>query len=53
MFIAIWPAVIMLVGLLMFMLIKNSDWRRIGEIMFFVGLFWMTYAILGHTLHIG
>lgn len=46
------PALIALVGLLMYALCANPKLARIGEILFFVGMFWVTYLLGSKTFTI-
>jgi hypothetical protein len=51
--IAIWPLIVAVVGALLYALSSNGKVARIGEIMLFVGLLWMVYALGGKVLHLG
>lgn len=53
MLIAIWPLAICLLGLLAFVLSQNNKVIRLGEIAYFVGLFWTVYELASKTLHVG
>lgn len=53
MLIAIWPLVILIAGLLIYVLASNAKVVEIGRLTFFVGIFWLTYALVSKTIHIG
>jgi hypothetical protein len=52
MLIAIWPLIICIAGLVIYLLASNSKAQEIGRIMFFVGLFWTAAALVQKTLHV-
>jgi Na+/phosphate symporter len=45
------PLVICVAGALLFALASNPKLARMGELAFFCGLFWLTYALTGRVLH--
>lgn len=53
MMIAVWPLVIAVVGALVYALASNSKASEMGRIAFFVGLLWLVYSLVGHTLKLG
>lgn len=53
MLIAIIPLIIALIGILMYALCANPKLVRIGEIMFFCGMFVITWVLAKATVHIG
>lgn len=53
MLIAIWPLVICIAGLILYLAATNAKPVEIGRIMFFVGLLWLVYGLVGKTLHLG
>jgi Na+/phosphate symporter len=46
------PLLIALIGLLMYAFAANPKLVRIGEILFFVGMLWTVYALMGQKLTI-
>jgi hypothetical protein len=44
----IWPYFIMIIGLILWKQTKFVWFQKIGEYMFFCGLFWITFSLLGH-----
>jgi Na+/phosphate symporter len=53
MMIAVWPLVVAVVGALVYALSSNTKASELGRITFFVGLFWLVYSLVGHTLKLG
>lgn len=51
--VAIIPVFFILVGALMWALLTNPLFKEMGKILFAVGAFWLCYAMLGKTVHIG
>jgi hypothetical protein len=45
------PAVVLVVGALMYALAGNPKLAEIGRIAYFVGLLWLVYEVMGRTLH--
>lgn len=51
--VAIVPVVLLIAGVLTYALAeKNPKVVDIGRIMFAVGLFWTTYALIGHAMRL-
>lgn len=48
--IILYPLVIAILGLLVYLLAANPKASEIGRIMFFCGLFWLVYLFLGHSV---
>lgn len=46
------PLLFALVGVLMYALASNAKLAEIGRLVFFVGIFWVTYALLGRVVHV-
>lgn len=47
------PLIVALIGLLMFMLIRNApDWKRVGEILFQCGAFISLLAYVGRMVKV-
>jgi Na+/phosphate symporter len=44
------PLLIALVGLLMYAFSANPKLVEVGRILFFCGMFWVVYALMGHKL---
>lgn len=44
------PLLIALIGLLMYAFAANPKLSEIGRILFFCGMFWVVYALMGHKL---
>lgn len=53
MLIAIIPLLIALVGVLMYALCTNPKLQEIGRILFFCGMFVITWVLAKATVHIG
>ena len=53
MMIAVWPLVIAIAGALVYALSNNTKAAELGRIMFFCGLFWLVYSLVGHSLKLG
>lgn len=53
MLIAIIPLIIALIGVLMFALCTSAKLQEIGRIMFFCGMFVITWVLAKETIHIG
>ena len=54
MIVALWPLVILIVGLLVWLLVKNNAIvTEIGRWLFIIGLFWFVYSLAGKTLVLG
>jgi len=51
--IAIWPAVVLIAGVLLYVLPTNAKLQEIGRLMFACGLLVLTFTIAGHTLRLG
>ena len=51
--IALWPLLIAVLGVLIWVLVSNAVVKEIGKWMFVVGLFWTVYGLVGHTVKIG
>lgn len=51
MIIAVYPLVITIVGLLLWLLTSKAS--EIGRIMFIIGFFWLVYTLTGKTLRLG
>ncbi len=49
----IFPVLVMVVGLLLWILASNAKLSEIGRMSFQIGLFWTVYALMGHTIHLG
>jgi hypothetical protein len=47
---AVAPLVVCIAGALLFALSSNGKLARMGEIGFFVGLFWLVYLLAGRVL---
>jgi hypothetical protein len=45
------PAVVLVVGCLMYALAANPKVSEMGRIAYFVGLLWLVYEIMGRALH--
>jgi hypothetical protein len=45
------PLLVAIVGALMYALALNGKVARMGEISFFVGMFWLVHELGGHALH--
>lgn len=52
MVIALVPVAFVVAGLLMYALASNPKVSEMGRLAFFCGLFWMTYTLMGHALHL-
>lgn len=52
MLIAIWPLIIAIVGLVLY-LATDGKASEAGRLAFFSGLLVTTYLLAGHTLHVG
>jgi len=50
---AIIPIIVAFVGLLMYGFCTNAKLGRIGEILFFVGVFWLVNMMSGKSVHFG
>lgn len=48
---AIWPAVFVLVGLLVYVLSANPKFQELGRILFFCGVFFVTALLTSQALH--
>lgn len=48
----VFPLVLLIVGLLTYVLATNAKASEIGRLVFFVGLFWLVYLLLGHTIRL-
>lgn len=46
----LYPLVVALLGLLVYLLASNPKVQEIGRIIFFCGLFWLVFLFAGHTL---
>lgn len=53
MVIAIVPIILLIVGVLIWVLSANAILKDIGRALFMISLFWLVYALLGKTVHIG
>lgn len=53
MLIAIIPFIVAIIGVLMYALCANPKLQEIGRIMFFCGMFIITWVLAKETLHIG
>ena len=53
MFIAIWPLVVLLLGLVIWFVSANVKVAEAGRIAYFVGLLWTVYVLVGHNLKLG
>jgi Na+/phosphate symporter len=53
MVIAIWPLVVCVAGLILYLAATNAKPVEIGRITFMVGLLWLVYGLVGHVLHLG
>lgn len=53
MLIAIWPFVVMLIGVLVWALSGHAKVTEMGRIMFFCGLFWTLAAMVEKVLKLG
>lgn len=53
MLIAIFPLIIALIGVLMYALCTSSKLQEIGRIMFFCGMFVITWTLAKETFHLG
>ncbi len=51
--VAILPAVVCIVGLLVYLLASNPKAVELGRLAFFAGLFCLTWALAGHTVRVG
>ena len=51
--IAIWPLVFAVVGALAYALSSNGKVAELGRIMYFCGLLWLVYVMVGKVLHVG
>jgi hypothetical protein len=47
------PLVVCVAGALLFALSANPKLARMGELAFFVGLFWLVYWVGGKAIHFG
>jgi len=45
------PLVFALIGALVYLLSGDAKRARLGEITFFVGMFWLAYQLSGRALH--
>ena len=45
------PLVFALIGALVYLLSHDAKRARLGEITFFVGMFWLAYQLSGRALH--
>jgi len=45
------PAVFLIAGVLLYA-IADGKGSELGRIMFFCGLFWLTYTLCGHSVHL-
>ena len=50
MLIAIWPLIVLILGILLYSLASNVKVAEMGRIAFFVGLLWTVYPLIGKTL---
>lgn len=50
--IILYPLVVAILGLLVYLLAANPKAQEIGRIMFFCGLFWLVAMFSGRTLHL-
>lgn len=47
------PLIVVLIGLILFVAPKtNAEIKELGRLAFFVGLFWLVYLLLNHTVHL-
>jgi Na+/phosphate symporter len=53
MMIAIWPLVVLIVGLLIYFVSSNAKPQEVGRAMIWVGLFWVLFTLVGKSLRIG
>ena len=53
MLIALVPVVLAIAGALVYALSSNAKAAELGRILFFCGLFWLTYGLAAHTLRLG
>lgn len=49
----LWPLLVAVVGLLVYILASHAKTTELGRIAFFVGLFWTVYTLAGKLIHIG
>lgn len=53
MLIAVWPVLILIIGLVLWFASSNGKVSEAGKLMFFAGLFWLTYSLTGKTVRFG
>jgi hypothetical protein len=53
MLVAIWPFIILLAGVLIWVLASNAILKEIGKWMFIVGLFWTVQVLSQKTVKVG
>jgi hypothetical protein len=53
MLIAVWPLLVLIIGLLIYVLASHAKVVEMGRLTFFVGLFWLVYSLVGKTVHLG
>ena len=53
MLIALVPAVVCLVGLVVYLLAKEGKPAELGRLVFFVGLLWLVYVLAGKVVKLG
>lgn len=46
------PLLVALIGLLMYAFAANGKLVEIGRILFFCGMFWVVYELIGHRLQL-
>ena len=53
MIIAIWPLLIAIIGLLLWLLVQSPKVQQVGWFLFQAGTFWTVYTLVGHTMKVG
>lgn len=53
MLVVVWPLIVAVVGLIIYLASANVKSMEIGRILFAVGMFFVLYAMMGKVLRIG
>jgi len=53
MLVGVFPLVVLILGMLMYVLASNPKVQEMGRILFFVGAFWLVQTVSSKTVHLG
>ena len=53
MLIAVWPIITAIIGILLYFVATHPKVQEVGRVLFFIGMFWLVYSLVGHALKMG